>query len=124
MSLPDSQRQILAAIENELRQDPSLVSEFSAFTSVTRSAGMPAAEQLRPPELATFLDRNMLRLVWGIVALVAAGVIVLAVVLAALSRGGQSHCAPAGAAVTAGHAATCTPLGSGGHPVLRRFTGH
>jgi hypothetical protein len=135
MSLPDSQQQILAAIENELQQDASLVSKFSAFTSVTRSAGMPASEQLGAPNSLTrwrsfrrmkspmFLDRMMLPMVFAIVALMAAGAIALAVVVTALAAGGQNHCAPAGTAASAGHAATCASLGSGGHPLVPRFPG-
>jgi hypothetical protein len=136
MSLPDSQQLILAAIENELQEDPSLVSKFSAFTSVTRSGGMPAAEQLGTPnsltrrrsfrrtQSQTFLDQMMLPLVLAIVALAIAGAIALAVVLTALSAGGQNHCEPAGAAISAGHAATCTSPGSGGQPLFPRFPAH
>jgi hypothetical protein len=46
MGLPNSQLQILAAIDNELQEDQSLAAAFSAFTDVTQSTDMPAAEQL------------------------------------------------------------------------------
>ena len=43
----DSEQQILDAIETQLRsEDPRLAACFIAFTSVTRNAGMPPAEQL------------------------------------------------------------------------------
>jgi hypothetical protein len=133
MGLPDSQQQILAAIENGLREDPSLVSKFSAFADVTRAAGMPAAEQLRAPnsltrwrsfrrtKSPTFPGRMTLPLVFAIVTLTAAGMIALAVVLTALSAGGQNHCEPASAAISAGHAAGCAPLGSARNPLLPGF---
>jgi hypothetical protein len=47
MGLTPGQRQILDAIENELRiTDPGLIIMFRAFTSVTRYQGMPSIEQL------------------------------------------------------------------------------
>jgi hypothetical protein len=49
MSLPHGQRQILEAIENELRvTDPGLAFVLSAFSKVTRHQGMPTVEQLAP----------------------------------------------------------------------------
>jgi hypothetical protein len=48
MGLPNSQLQILEAIENELRiTDPGLTCVFFAFNSVTRNQGMPPVEQLK-----------------------------------------------------------------------------
>jgi hypothetical protein len=47
MRSQDSEQQILDAIETQLRsEDPRLAACFIAFTSVTRNAGMPPAEQL------------------------------------------------------------------------------
>ena len=47
MRSQDSERKILNAIEIQLRsEDPWLAACFIAFTSVTRNAGMPPAEQL------------------------------------------------------------------------------
>jgi hypothetical protein len=47
MGLPHGQRQILEAIENELRvTDPGLTVVLGAFSSVTRNQGMPSTEQL------------------------------------------------------------------------------
>jgi hypothetical protein len=46
MGLPNSQRHILAAAENELQADHDLGAAFSAFTSVTRGGAMPTVEQL------------------------------------------------------------------------------
>lgn len=47
MGLPHGQRQILEAIENELRvTDPGLTCVFGAFSSVTRHQDMPPVEQL------------------------------------------------------------------------------
>ena len=48
MGLPNSQRHILVATANELQADHDLAAAFSAFTSVTRGAAMPAVEQLPP----------------------------------------------------------------------------
>jgi hypothetical protein len=45
MRSQDSEQQILNAIETQLRsEDPGLAACFIAFTSVTRSTGMPSAE--------------------------------------------------------------------------------
>jgi hypothetical protein len=47
MRSQDSEQQILNAVETQLRtEDPGLAACFIAFTSVTRNAGMPPAEQL------------------------------------------------------------------------------
>jgi hypothetical protein len=47
MGLPHGQRQLLDAIENELRaNDPGLTCVFFAFNSVTRNQSMPRVEQL------------------------------------------------------------------------------
>jgi hypothetical protein len=90
MSLPDSQLQILIAIENELQADPELESAFSAFTSVTQDGGMPAAERLGPPdspslwgpswrgELPTFADRLLIAIA---AVTVVAGIVVPVIVL-------------------------------------------
>jgi hypothetical protein len=113
MSLPNFQLQILATIENELQADPELDSAFSAFTSVTRSADMPAAEQLAPDSLTGWRGRPRLRrMIVPLVVLVAAFGITLAVVLGALSVGDQTRCGPQGAIVHAGFALTCVPLSS------------
>lgn len=50
MGSPNSRRQILAAIEKELQADPSFASAFCAFKTVTRSEGMPPAEQRPTPD--------------------------------------------------------------------------
>jgi hypothetical protein len=131
--LPNSQLQILAAIENELQADPSLGSAFSAFTSVTRSAAMPAAEQLRTPNWVAGWrgSRRMRRtaflgrMIVPVVAIVAAVVIALTAALAAWPESGRDSCEPAGAA--ARYAATCVPPGRGGHlglPGFRPPMGH
>lgn len=129
MGLPNSQLQILSAIEKELQADPSLAAAFSAFTSVTRSASMPPAEQLETSNSLTgwqsfrrkWLPTFLGRLTMAIVVIVAAVVIVPAAALVALPGGGQKQCEPADAAVRAGYAATCMPLGSGGHLRLPHF---
>jgi hypothetical protein len=114
MSLPNFQLQILAAIENELQADPELDSAFSAFTSVTRSADMPAAEQLAAPDSLTGWRGwpRLSRMIVPLAVLVAAFGITLVVVLAALSAGHQTRCGPQGAIVHAGFALTCVPLSS------------
>ena len=49
MDVPRRQRQLLEAIENEVRDtDPGLAMVFIAFASVTRAEAMPSAEQLGP----------------------------------------------------------------------------
>jgi hypothetical protein len=114
MSLPNSQLQILAAIENELQADPELDSAFLAFTSVTHSAEMPAAEQLAAPGSLTGRRgwRRLGRMIVPLVVLAATFGITLAVVLAALSAGDHTRCGPQGAVVHAGFALTCVPLSS------------
>jgi hypothetical protein len=48
MALPVSQQRVLDTIENELQSaDPQLAGKFAGFTSMTRNARMPVAEQLR-----------------------------------------------------------------------------
>ena len=90
MSLPDSQLQILNAIEHELQADPELESAFSAFTSVTRDGSMPAAERLGPPDSPslwrpscragspTFADRLLIAIA---AVTVVAGIVVPVIVL-------------------------------------------
>jgi hypothetical protein len=115
MSLPNSQLQILAAIENELQADPELDSAFSAFTKVTLSADMPTAEQLAAPvSLTGWRGRPRLRrMIVPLVVLVAAFGITLAVVLGALSAGHQTRCGPQDTGgVHAGFALTCVPVSS------------
>jgi Protein of unknown function (DUF3040) len=47
MSSRDGERQILDAIEAQLRsENPKLTANFIAFTSVTGNANMPSAQQL------------------------------------------------------------------------------
>jgi hypothetical protein len=49
MDVQRRQRQLLEAIENELRDtDPGLALVFMAFASLTRAGAMPPAEQLGP----------------------------------------------------------------------------
>ena len=123
MGLPNNELQILAAIENQLQEDPSLASKFSAFTSVTRSGHMPAAEQLGTPNslagwrrsrrtggVPKFLGRTIVALA----AMVAVLVMALEVALVAVLGVGQNRCEPAYTAVRGGAAAACIPLGSGG----------
>jgi hypothetical protein len=126
MGLPNSELQILAAIENELQADRSLGPFFSTFTLVTRSEGMPAAEQLGTPNsltgwrsfrrlgLTTFLGRLT-------VTVAVAVVTALAAVLVALPGGHQNRCEPAGTALRARYATPCVPLGSAGHPLPPYF---
>ena len=103
MGLPNSQRHILAAIEDELQADPDLAASFSAFTSVTRGAAMPAVEQLRLRSwLASWrslwrggLPESMNRQIALLVAMMAALAVGLTVALAALLGGHQARCEPA-----------------------------
>jgi hypothetical protein len=88
--MPDSQLQILIAIEHELQADPQLESAFSAFTSVTRDGSMPAAERLGPPDSpslwrpcgragsSTFADRLLIAIA---AVTVVAGIVVPVIVL-------------------------------------------
>jgi Protein of unknown function (DUF3040) len=47
MSSRDGEQQILDAIATQLRsENPKLTADFIAFTSVTKNANMPSAEQL------------------------------------------------------------------------------
>ena len=123
MGLPNSHLQILAAIENELQADPTLAATFSAFTSVTQSAGMPATERLGTPKLLTGwrsfwrtgLPAFLGRMIVPVVIMVAVLVIALTTTVAVLSAGDRVRCEPASAGVRAGYAtATCTPLRSSG----------
>jgi hypothetical protein len=122
MGLPNGQLQILAAIENELQEDPSLAAAFSAFTSVTQDADMPAAEQLGTPDslpgrrtsrsmgVPTFPGQPLMALA----ALAAAVLIALAVLLAAAPGGGGHRCEPVDPAFLSGRETTCVPLGPRG----------
>jgi hypothetical protein len=104
MGLPNSRRHILAAIEDELQEDPDLAASFSAFTSVTRGATMPAVEQLRLRRwLASW--RSLWRVgapaltngqVVFVVAVIAALAVGLTIALAVVLPGGhQDRCEPA-----------------------------
>jgi len=97
MGLANSQRHILAAIQDELQADPDLAASFSAFASVTRGTGMPEAEQLagwrrfRLVGLLALLDRHILLAV----AIVACLATALTLVLAAASPGSRNYrCEP------------------------------
>lgn len=93
MGLANSQRHILAAIQDELQADPDLAASFSAFASVTRGTVMPEAEQLAGWRrfwrvvLLTFLDRHILIAV----ATVACLATVLTLLLAAASPGNHAY---------------------------------
>jgi hypothetical protein len=122
MGLPNSQLQILAAIENELQEDPSLAAVFSAFTGATQDADMPAAEQLGTPDslpgwrtsrrmgLPTILGQPLVALL----AFAAAVLIALAALFVAAPGGGRHRCEPVDPAFRMGREATCVPLGPGG----------
>lgn len=122
MGLPNSQLQILAAIENELQADPTLTSSFSAFTGATQSAGMPAAEQLGTPNWLTgwrSFQRTERRWSLAVIVLIAsvAGIMVITLVMTvvAVSMGDRGGCEPVGAGVPAGNSAvTCPTVGSEG----------
>jgi hypothetical protein len=135
MGLPNSQLQILAAIENELQADQNLAAAFLAFTSVTQSADMPAAEQLETPISRTGWRTSLRkglptfpgRLIAAIVATAAAVVIALAALLTAVPGGNRNRCGPVDPAFRAGYAATCVPHSPGGQyplPHPRTFKGH
>jgi hypothetical protein len=84
MGFPNGQLQILAAIENELQEDPSLAAAFSAFTSVTRDADMPGRRTSRSVGVPTFPGQPLMALA----ALAAAVLIALAALLVAAPGGG------------------------------------
>jgi hypothetical protein len=126
MGMPNSQLQILAAIENELQEDPSLAAAFSAFTSATQDADIPAAEQLGTPDslpgwrtsrsmgLPTFLGQPLVALVAFAAFAAAAVLIALAALFAAAPGGGRHRCEPVDPAFRTGREATCVPLGPRG----------
>jgi hypothetical protein len=113
MGLPNSQQRILAAIENELQADPDLTAAYSAFAGVPRSAGMPAAGQLRTRDSLTGWRRSgrtgLPPFLSGMIAASAAVLLIgLAAVLAAVvSQGGQNGCGPA--STGASYPAICVP---------------
>lgn len=120
MSLPNSQLQILAEIEDRLQADPSLVSVFSAFNSVTHSARMPAVEQLSlTPQWPAGWRRSrragsptfFRRLILPLVPIVAVLAIALTVTLAVAGPGTtRSGCVPRSAAAHTDYAETCAPV--------------
>jgi len=106
MGLANSQRHILAAIQDELQADPDLAASFSAFASVTRGTVMPEAEQLAGwrrfwrAGLLRFLDRHILLAV----AIVACLATLLTLALAASSPGSHHYrCQPFSASARACH---------------------
>jgi hypothetical protein len=112
--LSGHQRQVLAAVQNELQADAEFDAAFSAFTSVTAGAAMPKIERL--PGWSTlagwraFLKRRIMLAV-VVVAALGAG---LALVLAASSAGRQAPCDPAYAFAPACHGSHWAPSGTGG----------
>jgi hypothetical protein len=103
MGLPNSRRHILAAIEDELQADPDLAASFSAFTSATRGAVMPAVEQLRPRRwLASW--RSLWRV--GAPALTNGQVVFAAAMMVALAAGLTVALA---VALPGGHQDRCEP---------------
>jgi len=121
MGLPRSQRRILETIENELRvADPALICSFSAFTSVTRSAAMPGAEQLGAQSrlAAGGTARRIGRLGFAdrqIVTFAAAVVLLLGAVLGLCTPQHDRCAAPAKAAVWGRLMGTCVPTGPPAH---------
>ena len=100
LRLPGSQRNVLAAIQNELQADAELTAGFSAFASVTSGTAMPKTERL--PAWSALAGRRRLGrafLNWRImlgVAVMASFAGMLAWALAASSPGGQqARCEPA-----------------------------
>lgn len=114
LRLPSSQRQVLAAIQDELQADGELAAAFSAFTSVTAGAVMPKIERL--PARSTlagwraFLKRRIMLVV--VVGAVLVGVLALA--LAACAAGRSTPCDSAYAFAPACHGPSWAPAGVGG----------
>lgn len=117
-----SQRHVLAAIQNELQADAELAAAFSAFTSVTFGAAMPAAERL--PAWSTlagwrrccraFLNRRIMLVVAAVAASAMVPALGLALALTAPSPGGQTRCDPAYAFASACPGPSSAPAGLGG----------
>ncbi len=103
MGLPNSQRHILVATENELQADHDLAAAFSAFTSVTRGAAMPAVEQL-PPRRWRASWRSLWRV--GSPAFTHRQIVLLVATMAALAAGLTTALA---AALPGGHQDRCQP---------------
>jgi hypothetical protein len=84
--LSSSQRDVLAAIRDELQADAELATSFSAFTGVTIGAAMPKTEQLPASgTLARWRRRGRALLNWRIMIVVAAMVTFVALLVLALT---------------------------------------
>ena len=98
MSSPDGQRRILAAIENELRADPTFAAAFRDFSGASRHRGEPEFPG---------------RLIMCMLVTMTLVVVALTVLLAAWAAVHQRPCTPAHAASRAPAAATCVAPYSG-----------